>query len=635
MNSAWLALLLPLALPQGLVLEAMGLRRIEDPGASTELLCEGPDGAAYALPRTRLTVRAEIHGFVARTVVTQTFHNPTDAWLEARYLYPLPEAGAVESFEMRVGDRWIRGEIQRKAEARRTFESTRNRGLSTALLEQLRANLFDTRVANIPPGAELRARITVREVLDFRDDAFTYRFPIPVTPRFRPDAEVAEALSATDWGEVRPVVDVQVCAQPGVEAKIVSEGAEQWNGDERTCFRSREGGRDFVLRWSPATREAAQTVAFVESFAGEAYAALMLFPPQPARATTIPREVVFVLDTSGSMGGPSMPQAQAAVIDAIDRLGDHDCFDVIDFDDDAHPLWGECQPATVENRRAARRHVRSLRADGGTHMSPALHEALGRPAPDDRDYLRQVVFVTDGAVGREPELLEQIQRELGDARLFTVGIGAAPNAAFMRDAARFGGGTFTFIGSPLEVEAQMGQLFSELSHPTVRDLKVSWGVEADVVNARPELYAGQPLMVLAKLPRPPPGPVQVRGQTAGAPWTAVVPTHRGVRALHALWARGRVTELEDAHRLGGPAALESTIAKLGLKHGLMTRFTSFVAVDDGPRRPDGSRLDAVRVATPTPVGAATLPRGGTPSALLLLASLLLGVGGLSWRGRHC
>jgi len=629
MTTAWLALLAPLALPDGLLLESLGARRLEVPLEASALICGASDGSAWALPSSEVRVRARIDGFVARTVVRQTFHNPSSAWIEARYVHPLPEAGAVEGFAIRVGDRWIRGEVQPEADARRTFERARRRGHSAALVGQLRSNLFDTRVANIPPGAAVQVRFVVREVLNFREGAFTYRFPIPVTPRFHPGPELAEALGAR--GEVQPRIDVRVCARPGIEARTVSRGAERHVASDQTCFRTSDAGRDFVVRWTPDPDAETRAGAFTERFEGEVYAALMMVPPQPERVRALPREIIFVLDTSGSMGGPSMPQARDAVIEAIERLSARDCFDVVAFDDDVRTFWGECRVATSEHRQTATRFVRGLRADGGTRMGPALATALERPG---RETLRQVVFVTDGAVGHEPELLRRIEARRTEARLFTVGIGSAPNAAFMRDAARVGRGTFTFIGSTLEVEAQMSRLFAELSHPTIRDVAIDWGTEADVVHARSELYAGQPVMVLAKLATEPPGPIRVRGRTVDAPWMREIRARDGAKGLHALWARGRVTELEDAHRLGDGEASKHAVTELGLKHRLLTRFTRFVAVDRGTRRPGDAPVESHRVATPTPDGAAKLPQGGTPSAGLLSMASLLAVGALAWCGRR-
>lgn len=634
MTTAWLALLLPLALPEGLFLESLGFRRVDAPGAASEMLCESAEGDVFALPSSRLQVLGRIDGFFARTIVKQTFHNPTSAWLEARYVHPLPETGAVQEFELRIGERTIRGEVQPKAQARRTYDAARAEGRSAALMEQLEKNLFDTRVANIPPGATIQVTFGVREILDHREDGFSYRFPLPVTPRYDPDPEVEAALgSERSDHRTDPVVDVRVCVRPGVQAEIVSEGAMRYEEDAQVCFRTTDSARDFVIRWQPDPEAGARASAFTETFEDEIYAAVFMVPPQPERAVALARELIFILDTSGSMGGVAMEQARSAVAHAIARLDGPDCFDIVEFDDDARALWGDCRTATAASRTEATSFVERLEADGGTNMSPALSLALARP---ERGLLRQVIFVTDGAVGHEPELLRQIESERGRARLFTVGIGGAPNAAFMRDAARFGGGTFTFIGSPLEVDARMGRLFEELEHPTVRDIEIDWGREADPVRVSSELYAGQPLVALARLPgraQPTPSVFQIAGRTADSTWSTQVTVSRRATGLHALWAQARVAELEDARNLGGPAALDQAVQALGLKHRISTSFTSFVAVDDGPLRPPEAELASWRVATPAP-GDGTLPQGGTPSLLLMVIAAALAGGGIAWRGRR-
>src|SRR6185295_106938 len=326
----------------------------------------------------------------------------------------------------------------------------------------------------------------------------------------------------------------------------------------------------FVLDWGLAPGPAPAAAAITEQKNGRHYGLVMVVPPALERhARAIPREAIFVIDTSGSMQGTSLAQAQEALELAIRRLSAGDRFNVIEFNSYAQRLYADARPATPENVERAVRWVRGLRAQGGTEMARALDLALdGRETPGR---IRQIMFLTDGAVGNEDYLLAMIRERLGDSRLFTVGIGSAPNSHFMTKAAQFGAGTFTYIGRIDEVKEKMDALFAKLESPMLKGVRIDWG-DAEGVEAWPrqvpDLYSGEPVLVLfsaARLGRE----LTVSGLAGDQPWQARVPVAaaQGENALSVLWARERIGALMDQLRGGAPEAeTRDAVLKLALEH---------------------------------------------------------------------
>jgi Ca-activated chloride channel family protein len=312
-------------------------------------------------------------------------------------------------------------------------------------------------------------------------------------------------------------------------------------GEGRYAVRLRDelapADRDFELAWTPRPGTMPRGALFREERGGATYALVTLFPPVgPAvEATRLPREIVYVIDTSGSMQGLSIQQARNALALAIERLGPADRFNVIQFNSTTEVLWDEARSATPANRAAAKSWVEGLRANGGTEMAGALEAAL--VGSDEPGLVRQVVFLTDGSVGNEDQLFGIIRQRLGDTRLFTVGIGSAPNGHFMTKAAEFGHGTFTYIGDLREVEEKMGRLFAVLESPVLTGIEMSWpqGVAVEAWPSRiPDLYLGEPVVVSAALGSADRWPCPAG---AGAAWTIAWPSPRARQVRQCFLAR--------------------------------------------------------------------------------------------------
>ncbi len=415
--------------------------------------------------------------------------------------------------------------------------------------------------------------------------------------------------------------------------------------------------RDFVLTWQPVSGSAPAAALFTEQVEGEYYGLLMVLPPAPEFAGPPPaRELIFVVDTSGSMGGVAIEQARRSLSRALQELRPEDRFNIIEFNSTHHALYRRPMPATDHYVQRAQEFVRLLQATGGTEMLPALRAAL-EPGQDADELveqlpLRQVIFITDGAVGNEVALFEEISARLGNSRLFTVGIGSAPNSWFMREAARFGRGSHTHIGALEEVGDKMAALFAGLSQPAVLDLDVSWpGQErpgqVEAWPARlPDLYLGQPLLVSVKFGATPPrGEVVVSGDIGGQPWRQAIqlaagadpqtgPRHEGVASL---WARQKIAGLLDGIILGRSAeAVRADVLPIALRHQLLSPYTSFVAVEEIVSLPPGEFAAGVPVPNSRPLGQApqtfAYPRTATTGParawfgmLLLFAATLVRV----------
>ena len=627
-------------------------------------------GAGQSLgyaPQLDTDVAIKVSGMLARVRVQQRFHNPSDAWVEGIYVFPLPENAAVDRLRMLYAERLIEGEIQERQQAERNYAAAKTKGQGASLVKQQRANVFTTAVANIPPGDSVQVEIEYQQPLLWRDGEIALRFPMVVAPRYIPGKPLATESGgfsihgwATDTDQVPdasqitpPVafeppddlnpIRIRVELNTGVELDMVEssfhpidvEKVEPGHHLVKLKADKVRADRDFELRWRPKLSQQPSAALFKETWKGEHYALLMLMPPQPDLAPEpVARELILVVDTSGSMHGDSMEQARAALLQGLGRLRPNDRFNIIQFNSGFDVLFERAQAADPAHLRQARRYVNGLQADGGTEMLPALRYALDDPKPSG--LLRQVVFLTDGAVGNEQALFETITRHLGGSRLFTIGIGSAPNALFMTGAARFGRGSFTYIGAISEVEAKVGKLFKQLDSPLLTDVRLRWETDNGVLEVSqtpeplPDLYAGEPLVVAISAAEVPQR-VEIEGMLGDRPWRHSASLVGGAQGagVHALWARHRIDDWMARGVIGESAErVREVVLELALEHHLVSRFTSLVAIDKTPSRPDDSLLRSGAVPTRLPAGwSATkvfgqLPNTATPAPLFTLFGVL-------------
>ena len=592
-------------------------------------------GAVTPAPLVKTEIDAAVSGPVVRYTLRHTFINAGEQWSEAIYTYPLPADSAVDHLRMTVGDRTITGRIEEKAEARRQYKAAKSNGQRASLVEQQRPNIFTTSLANIAPGEHITVEIGFQETLKMRDGGFRLRMPLVVGPRYIPGTPV-DGFHSTGWSKPTTAVADAHRITPPVRGVTEAPGNpvtltidldagfplaalespshdivinKEADGRARISLKnSVPADRDFTLVWQARAGTAPAAGLFTETVNGARYALLMLNPPADTAtaAETPPRDVFFIVDTSGSMHGASMDQAKAALRLALDRLKPDDGFRIVRFSDTLSDFRPSAVRASAENIGAAKTFVSGLEAEGGTEIVAALEHTLRRSRSKGR--LTQVVLLTDGAVGNEKALFETIRRYLGGARLFTVGIGSAPNGYLMTRAARAGRGTFTYIETPDEVARQMSELLVMLERPALTDVSLNWqgGATGNEVwpNPIPDLYMGEPVQVLVKL-APGTSAVDITGRITGTVWQTRVPVQQGQNrpGIAALWARQKIKGLEAPYMNAEERdAARSEIVKTALAFGLVSRHTSLVAIDTVKARPEAAKLATAEVPTNMPDG---------------------------------
>jgi Ca-activated chloride channel family protein len=546
------------------------------------------------LPLVGASLRAEAGGGIARGVLEQRFRNVYDVPLTVTYSFPLPADGAVSGFAFRIGDRRIVGEIDRREAARERFEEAILEGKSAALLEHDRSSLFTQEVGNIPPGAEVVAEIVVDQRLRWLDEgAWEWRFPTAVAPRYLgAEGRVADAERVTQHVAEGPLA-ARLTLSLHVRDRLVEGGRPEspshaLHADELSDVRFVDANgvgldRDVVVRWRVATDQAATSLEVARRGADEAraYALLTIVPPRvPTRS--VARDVIVLLDTSGSMGGGPLAQARRVVSAIVDTLGDADRLEMIEFSSSPRRWTSEPVAATREAKQDALAWLASRRASGGTEMRDAIVEALGALRPEAQ---RQVVLVTDGFIGFEAEVVGAIAgRGAKGTRVHAVGVGSAVNRSLTSAAARAGNGVEVIVGLGEDPEPAAKRLVARTDAPLIVDLEIAGG--AFVAHAGlPDLYAGTPALVPLAV-RPEGGELTVRGRTAEGPWAQRVEvspvTHGAGRAeVMALFGREQVEALE-ARVAAGERALDSEIERIGLDFAIATRLTSWVAIAESP-----------------------------------------------------
>jgi Ca-activated chloride channel family protein len=618
-----------------------------------------PKDAFEALPEDAILLSShidvEITGLIARATLKQRFKNTTSDWVAGTYRFPLPAGSAVDALTMIVGERKIIGKIKEKEEAKRIYERALKQGRKAALLNQARPNMFSSKVGNIAPGSEVLVEVSFISLSKQNGLDFSWHMPQAITPRFGADGQMEDAggrplpagerfySSRTDKNQTSFAVRLNAgtavtgLASPSHDIRVVDMG----KGRFEIALRDEQlpADRDFALRWSLTAAEAAKPVVFKEHFAGDTYLLGFLLPPNGSAHTAVvpPRDVTFVLDISGSMAGMSIRQAKAALLRALDLLRPEDRFDIILFNDDFRRLFGETKKANAKNLRLARSLVRRTQANGGTVMKGALASALSEGF--DPEELRQIMFLTDGAVGYEEDMFRLVHENLGAARLFTVGLGSAPNGWFMRKAAEFGRGLYVKVDDIGEAQDRLENLFSAMAAPSISGLELAANGAAESYPERlPDLFGSRPAVFVSKL-----GgaveKVELSGLTSGGEiWSASVnlkDVPRG-NSIGKLWARKKVEGLMDAKVRGLPAVeVKAAVLATALKHGIMSPYTSFVAVEDKVSRQQAEALRKARIKGNLPKGTAAKqffgPKTASPMLLqLLLGTLLLMLAMVSW-----
>ena len=614
------------------------------------------------LPLRAMDIQGRIDGLLSQVTVRQTFGNPFDEPLEATYIFPLPDRAAVRGFRMEVSGRTIKGTLEERAKARQDYDTAIAVGQRAAIAEEERPGVFTLRVGNIMPGEEASVHLDMTGVLPYSGGEVTFRFPLVVAPRYIPgtplsgrsvgDGTAVDTDAVPDASRISPPVllpgfpnpvrlllaidlydDNRCVATDGVRSSLHSILTEEKGGFRRIRLDPGDRlNRDFILRFRLGSRDPAapiySTLTFHPDGEGDGRAgtfALTLIPPAGVELTSRPRDVVFVLDRSGSMGGWKIVAARRALARMVDTLGAADRFAVLAFDNVVETPPGlalDLASATDRNRFSALEYLARINARGGTEMAEPLLQAaerlIGKRADHQKRPAREqpgrdaiLVLVTDGQVGNEDQILQALAPELGGIRVFTLGIDRAVNEAFLRRLAELGRGRCELVESENRLDEVMEAIHRQIGTPLLTDLALEpegFTIEPDslVPERLPDLFAGAPVLVLGRFQGQPAGRLAVRARAAaGLAWCQSLEGNpRDNPAIASAWARGQVRKLEDRYVVAAEdlGALERQIVALSLRFGVLSRFTAYVAIDHAETANKGGKLHRITQPVESPQG---------------------------------
>ena len=587
----------------------------------------GKDGSVKsACPLRHTEVRGAITGFLARVTVTQIFENTAAQRIEAVYAFPLPDNAAVDDMTIQVGTRTVRGVIRKREEARAIYEKARQTGHVAALLDQERPNIFTQSVANILPNEQITITISYLQTLEYENGAYQFVFPMIVGPRYIPGQPTGkqaggwapDTTRVPDASKITPPItlpgtrtghdiSIELAIDAGVPLLQLSSSSHEIDVDRISASSAdvklknlaEIPNKDFVLKYDVAGEQIAdavlsqadsQVVSRAKSAAG-GYFTLILQPPARLPESDItPKELVFVLDTSGSMMGFPIAKAKELINPALDELYPGDTFNLITFSGDTRILFPEPVYPTAENIRKAREVLNAQHGYGGTEMMTAIRAAL---APSDsQDHLRVVCFLTDGYVGNDLEIIAEVQHH-PNARVFAYGIGNAVNRFLIESMARAGRGDSEVVMLNDKADDAAHRLYQRLRSPVLTDVSIDWRnlpVNDVFPKKLPDLFTGNPLVVSGRYTAAADGSIVIHGKRAGEDFTREIPVHlnrsaTADRTLSTFWARRKIDDLMSQDWAGLQAGtvkpeVQNQITQLGLNYNLMTQFTSFVAVEE-------------------------------------------------------
>jgi len=589
-------------------------------------------------PLKHTTVKAEVSGFISRVTVTQDFENPFTEKIEAVYVFPLPQAAAVDDLTMLIGERIIKGKIMRREEAQATYAAAKQLGQVAALLDQQRPNIFSQAVANVMPGQQIRIVISYVETLTYEDGSYEWSFPMVVGHRYNPatlnQADNAPSVAPTYSERPGHDISIDLTLDAGVPIEALNSETHETEverPDGRRAIVSLKDqktipNKDFILKYQTAGPAMNDAVLAHRTERG-GFFTLILQPPQRVSAEDVtPKELVFVVDTSGSMSGFPLAKAKETVDLALDTLYQHDTFNIITFSGDTNLLFPEPRPATPENVREAKKFLASHRGGGGTEMMKAITAAL-QPT-DSQQHMRITCFLTDGYVGNDMEIIAEV-RKYKNARVFAMGFGVGPNRYLLDNMVQHGRGEVDYVTQIGDTSAVARRFNERVRNPYLTDISIEWPASLSVADIYPrqipDMFSAKPLVLSGRYSQAGSGSIVLKGKIAGQDFVREIPvalpeTEGSHDVLATLWARRKIDDVM-AYDLSGAqsgtmkAEFREEIEQIGLKFKLMTQFTSFVAVDEatftGPQVP-------VQVAVPQHLGVLAL--GGVNNAVMVTSS---------------
>jgi Ca-activated chloride channel family protein len=577
----------------------------------------GPNGKPKALcPLKHTDVKAQISGFLSRVVVTQEFENSFTEKIEAVYTFPLPQNAAVDDMTMTVGDRTVRGKILRRDEARAVYEAAKTNGQTASLLDQERPNIFTQSVANILPGEQIKITISYVETLKYEDGSYEFVFPMVVGPRYVPGSPTGakgngfapDTTQVPDASRITPQpapegmraghdVSIDVSLDAGVPIDALDSKTHDVTverpDDHRAVIRLKDEAtipnKDFIVRYDVAGKKIEDALLIHSTDKGGFFTLILQPPDRVMPADVMPKELVFVLDTSGSMSGFPIEKAKETMKLALDNLYPYDTFNLITFSGDEHILFPEPVPATKENLAKAQAFLESRQGGGGTEMMKAIRASMD--PSDALNHVRIVVFMTDGYVGNDMEIIGEVQKH-PNARVFAFGIGSSVNRFLLDGMAKYGRGEVEYVGLDDDGSAAARRMHERVRNPLLTDISIDWNglPVADVYpKTLPDLFSAKPVILSGRYTGTGRGTIRLKGKMAGTDFVREIPVDFSKAQQHdvlaTLWARTRIDDLMSQDFKGAQQGamkddVQQAITQLGLDYRLMTQFTSFVAVEE-------------------------------------------------------
>ncbi|HCU36140.1 MAG TPA: trypsin [Armatimonadetes bacterium] len=605
-------------------------------GALSATIREDGQVKHLEFPLKHTEVRASIAGMVADVEVTQEFGNPYDQKIEAVYVFPLPENAAVNDMTMKVGERTVRGLIKKRDEARQLYDEAKQAGHVASLLEQERPNIFTQSVANIEPGKTIL--VTIRYVADLKYDhgTYTFVFPMVVGPRYIPGTPTGQQAGGwapdtdqvPDASRITPPVlkpdersghDIRVTVRLDAGVRIKGLRSKSHEVDIRTEGDSRARvillpgdripNKDFVLEYDVVgDKPEMALLTHRQPGSKHGYFMLMIQPKAELRAEEItPKEMIFVVDNSGSMSGYPIEKAKETMRRCLKGMNPNDSFQVIRFSESASALSDRPLPNTPGNVKKGLKYVDDMQGMGGTEMIEGIKASLSYPPDPER--VRIVCFMTDGYIGNENEILAAIEKLLGNARLFSFGVGSSVNRYLLDRMAEVGRGMVQYVRPDEETETCVSRFYERIDKPFLMDIDIDWnGLKVTDLYPRriPDLFSAQPVIIHGRYTQGGKADIVLKGTVGGEaysqPLAVELPSANAEdEAMASLWARARVEDLMARMYAGEKQELVGEVTQLGLEFRLMTNYTSFVAVEEKTVT-EGGQAKTVQVPVPMPEG---------------------------------
>lgn len=599
----------------------------EDKTLSPYFFVKSDDPDLDQLPLKSTSARVRISGVIADVAVTQVYKNEGKRPIEAIYVFPASTRAAVYSMTMTIGERTLMAKIATREDARRDYEEAKQAGKSASLLEQQRPNVFQMNVANILPGDVIRVEMRYTELLVPTEATYEFVYPTVVGPRYsNHETHPRDSWLANPYlqhGELpADLFDINVDLAAGMPVQHIScsshKVAVKYDGPSSASIaldpsESKGGNRDFILKYRLAGNRIETGLLFYNG-AEENFFLLMLQPPKrPAERELLPREYIFIVDVSGSMHGFPLEVSKKLLKDLIANLQAGDKFNVLLFAGGSSLMSEESLAASPANIQRALTLLERQRGGGGTELLPALKRAFA--IPKGEGFSRTIVIATDGYVAVEEKAFDLIRNNLGEANVFTFGIGSAVNRHLLEGMARVGMGEPFIITQPEEAPEKAKKFRQLILSPVLTRVEVdfrrfeAYDVEPPFI---PDVLAERPITVFGKWRGKPSGSIRITGLSGTHPFEAIVPVekakpHDNHSALRYLWARHRISLLSDYNHLRRNDDRVKEVTSLGLTYNLLTAYTSFVAIDSQIRLVDGK---AVTVKQPLP-----LPHGVSNDAV--------------------